>query len=127
MTFAIISDQRIARLNTDFGLKLAEKWFPNMVEMLPRYKRGKNKGQLRGCITWRKVERGGWHGGPIKGGTCIDRQLHSEGPVNNLGYPSPVAVYEVQDGSRFPVPVRTYLHPDWVYDDKQLKKDQEAS
>ena len=57
MTFAIISDQRIARLNTDFGLKLAEKWFPNMVEMLPRYKRGKNKGQLKAVLHGARSKR----------------------------------------------------------------------
>jgi len=112
MTFAIISPPKTARLCTDFGRDLAEKWFPGMVEMLPRYQRGKNKDKLRGCITWRKVEKGGWHGRPVKGGTCIDKELHAREPIGHNSYT--VAVYECPEGERFPVPTRTYMHKYYV-------------
>lgn len=53
-----------AFLNTDFGLQLACRKLgktPEEIEaVVGRYTRGKRKGQLRGKLTWAKVEQGGW-------------------------------------------------------------------
>lgn len=67
-------EERSAWLSTEFGEKLARKYFGSQVDDLPRYVRGKRKGQLKGQFNWMKVEKGGWvHGfhspvfGHIKG------------------------------------------------------------
>lgn len=82
MTFAKF-EVRTADLSTDFGREIAEKWFPGMVEGLPRYVRGKKKGKLKGCVSWRKVTKGGWAGdyGPVKEGRCLDQLLHADRSV----------------------------------------------
>lgn len=53
-----------AFLNTEFGLELACRKLgktPEQIEaVVGRYTRGKRKGQLRGILTWAKVEQGGW-------------------------------------------------------------------
>lgn len=60
MTYAVI-EERSAWLSTEFGETLARKYFGDkVVDDMPRYVRGKRKGQIKGKITWLKVESGGW-------------------------------------------------------------------
>jgi len=50
-----------AYLSTDFGEEMARRYFGDeIVDEMPRYVRGKRKGQLKGQICWTKVTRGGW-------------------------------------------------------------------
>lgn len=51
-------------LSTEFGESYARRTFGNeIVDTLPRYVKGKRKGQLKGKIVWRKVVKGGWVSG----------------------------------------------------------------
>lgn len=60
MTYAVI-EERLAWLSTEFGETLARKYFGDkVVDELPRYVRGKRKGQIKGQFNWLKVESGGW-------------------------------------------------------------------
>ncbi len=60
MTYAVI-EERSAWLSTEFGETLARKYFGDkVVDNMPRYVRGKRKGQIKGKMTWLKVESGGW-------------------------------------------------------------------
>ena len=60
MTYAVI-EERSAWLSTEFGETLARKYFGDkVVDDMPRYVRGKRKGQIKGKMTWLKVESGGW-------------------------------------------------------------------
>tara|TARA_R100001463_G_scaffold33103_1_gene73821 strand:+ start:531 stop:932 length:402 start_codon:yes stop_codon:yes gene_type:complete len=60
MTYAVI-EERSAWLSTEFGETLARKYFGDkVVDELPRYVRGKRKGQIKGEFNWLKVESGGW-------------------------------------------------------------------
>jgi hypothetical protein len=48
-------------LSTEFGESYARRTFGNeIVDALPRYIKGKRKGQLKGKIMWRKAVKGGW-------------------------------------------------------------------
>lgn len=49
-------------LASDFGEKIARKWFGDEAfdSIETKYVRGKNQGKLKGEIAWVKVERGGW-------------------------------------------------------------------
>jgi hypothetical protein len=53
-----------AYLNSEFGIDLAQKKLglseQEIVEIVGRYTRGQRKGQIRGRVTWLKVEAGGW-------------------------------------------------------------------
>lgn len=50
-----------AYLSGEFGESLARRYFGDeLVDTMPRYVRGKRKGQLKGQIKWKKVTRGGW-------------------------------------------------------------------
>jgi len=54
---------RDAGLRTDFGMDMARRYFGDAIlsdPSLPRFARGKHKGQLKVKIHWKKVERGGW-------------------------------------------------------------------
>jgi hypothetical protein len=57
-------ENRIARLNTEFGLTLAMRKFElteaDIEKIVGRYKRGKHKGELKGAIAWKKCVVGGW-------------------------------------------------------------------
>lgn len=60
MTYAVI-EERSSWLSTEFGETLARKYFGDkVVDDMPRYVRGKRKGQIKGKMTWLKVESGGW-------------------------------------------------------------------
>ena len=60
---------RRAFLWTEFGLSMAGRYFSQeKLSELPRFSRGKNKGQIKGQIEWRKVEKGGWVNEGIYGG-----------------------------------------------------------
>lgn len=53
--------EREAFLWTPFGLDMAKRYFSEeKLAELPRFKRGKHVGEIKGRIEWRKVERGGW-------------------------------------------------------------------
>lgn len=61
MTHRANFQTRSAQLSTDFGLEMATKWFgQEVVDSLPKYVRGKNKGKPKGFYEWTKVTRGGW-------------------------------------------------------------------
>lgn len=60
MSHAVITTKS-APLAYEFGQTLAKKYFGDeALENLPKYVRGAKKGQPKGRIHWRKVERGGW-------------------------------------------------------------------
>ena len=60
MTYALIA-QRTANLSSDFGAKMAERYFTEeTISQLGQFVKGKKKGKSRGLIRWKKVERGGW-------------------------------------------------------------------
>jgi hypothetical protein len=76
-------EQRTAFLHTEFGEELARRWFGDeSVNALPRYKRGKHKGKIKGAVTWSKVLRGGWVRDGLYGyvenrvGHVFERKLH---------------------------------------------------
>ena len=83
MTYAYI-EERSAWLSSEFGEKMARHYFGDQViDELPRYVRGKRKGQIKGKLCWLKVERGGWvHGfhSPVFGhveGKYVERRKGS--------------------------------------------------
>jgi len=50
-----------AYISGEFGESMARRYFGDeVVDSMPRYVRGKRKGQLKGQISWKKVVRGGW-------------------------------------------------------------------
>jgi len=54
-------EERYSRLATDFGEELARKWFgDDVVDSLPRYKKGEKAGQIKGWLKWNKCVSGGW-------------------------------------------------------------------
>lgn len=61
MTYKATISTRSAWLGKEFGEDYARKMFGDeIVDALPRYVRGKNKGKFKAEIEWVKVERGGW-------------------------------------------------------------------
>tara|TARA_R110002020_G_scaffold459579_1_gene677626 strand:- start:3178 stop:3687 length:510 start_codon:yes stop_codon:yes gene_type:complete len=59
-------DQKSAYLSSDFGYNYAVKVFgEEFVDSLPKYKRGKRKGLIKGSISWTKCVRGGWVKHPV--------------------------------------------------------------
>ena len=82
MTYAYI-EERSAWLSSEFGEKMARHYFGDQaVDELPRYVRGKRKGQIKGQFNWMKVEKGGWvHGfhSPVFG------HIKSKGVENRRG------------------------------------------
>lgn len=53
--------ENVAYLSSDFGESFASRHFTvEQLEQFGRFKRGKNKGRLRGAVRWKKVESGGW-------------------------------------------------------------------
>ena len=50
-----------AYISGEFGESMARRYFGDeVVDAMPRYVRGKRKGQLKGQVSWTKVVRGGW-------------------------------------------------------------------
>lgn len=74
-----------ADLTTDFGYEMAVKWFgQDIVDELPKFVKGKNKGKPKGIYEWKKVLEGGWvraqglpNGGYVehRRGSTIERKL----------------------------------------------------
>lgn len=75
-TRAFVTTQS-AYLSGDFGRDYATKMFgmneDDLAAIVGRYVRGKRKGALKGSITWKRCESGGWyrsgngpHGGCVK-------------------------------------------------------------
>lgn len=61
MTTRAVIENREAFLSTEFGEKLARRYFrPEVIESMGRYVRGQRKGLLKGKICWKKCARGGW-------------------------------------------------------------------
>lgn len=61
MTTYAQTEVKYARLATEFGEQLARKWFgDDVVDQMPLYVRGKNKGKPKGYLKWKKVIKGGW-------------------------------------------------------------------
>lgn len=53
--------RNVAPINSEFGEKLARKWFgDDVVDSLPEYVKGPKKGQKKGWLTWEKAISGGW-------------------------------------------------------------------
>jgi len=60
MSYARFS-YRDARLSSDFGEEYARKKFGDeLINSLPKFVKGKNKGKIKGMIKWIKCEQGGW-------------------------------------------------------------------
>ncbi len=85
-TYAQI-DTNSAFLFTEFGEKIARKWFGDaLVDTLPRFTKGARKGKLKGQVSWQKVVRGGWvrsyEGGYVENrvGRIFDRELRELAP-----------------------------------------------
>ena len=58
--YARISE-REARLSSEFGEKMARKWFSEeTLAKVPLLKSGPNKGKMKGTLRWKKCEEGGW-------------------------------------------------------------------
>lgn len=47
-------------MSSEFIEGMARRYFGDVVDALPRYVRGKRKGQLKGRLEWQKVSTGGW-------------------------------------------------------------------
>jgi hypothetical protein len=61
MTNYAQTEDRSAKICTSFGESLARQWFgDDVVDNLPTYVRGPNKGKPKGYLKWRKVVKGGW-------------------------------------------------------------------
>lgn len=59
-TYAQITT-RNAFLWFPFGLEMATRYFgTDVIDALPRFARGKHKGEIKAQIEWQKVDRGGW-------------------------------------------------------------------
>jgi hypothetical protein len=60
-----VSAYHYAYLSSDFGRDLAMKHFRLTLDELEakvgRYQKGKRKGELKGKLTWDKIEKGGWY------------------------------------------------------------------
>tara|TARA_R110002012_G_scaffold71819_1_gene183884 strand:+ start:178 stop:504 length:327 start_codon:yes stop_codon:yes gene_type:complete len=60
MSYATLTS-RTAKLSSEFGEEFARKKFgDDLIDSLPRYVKGKNKGKIKGIIKWLKCENGGW-------------------------------------------------------------------
>lgn len=74
-------EERYSRLATDFGENLARKWFgDDVVDTIPRYMRGQNKGKLKGYLKWTKVTKGGWQ--------RLAPETAQGGPTGRVLYPN---------------------------------------
>ena len=61
MTVRADIDYRDGYMSSEFIEGMARRYFgDDVVEALPRYVRGKRKGQLKGRLEWQKVSKGGW-------------------------------------------------------------------
>lgn len=54
-------EYKTAFLNSDFGFEYTVRIFgEDIVNRMPKYIRGANKGQIKGAIGWLTVSKGGW-------------------------------------------------------------------
>jgi len=61
MTVRADIDYRGGYMSSEFVEGMARRYFGDeIVDALPRYVRGKRKGQLKGFLQWQKVLKGGW-------------------------------------------------------------------
>ena len=61
MTVRADIDYRGGYMSSEFVEGMARRYFGDeIVGALPRYVRGKRKGQLKGFLQWQKVLKGGW-------------------------------------------------------------------
>ena len=61
MTVRADIDYRDGYMSSEFIEGMARRYFGDeIVDALPRYVRGKRKGQLKGFLQWQKVSKGGW-------------------------------------------------------------------
>ena len=61
MTVRAEIDYRNGYMSSEFVEGMARRYFgDDVVDALPRYVKGKRKGQLKGFLRWQKVSRGGW-------------------------------------------------------------------
>jgi hypothetical protein len=61
MTVKANIDYRNGYMSSEFIEGMARRYFGDtVVDALPRYVKGKRKGQLKGFLRWQKVSRGGW-------------------------------------------------------------------
>ena len=61
MTVRANIDYRNGYMSSEFIEGMARRYFgDSVVDALPRYVKGKRKGQLKGFLRWQKVSKGGW-------------------------------------------------------------------
>ena len=61
MTVRANIDYRNGYMSSEFIESMARRYFgDSVVDALPRYVKGKRKGQLKGFLRWQKVSQGGW-------------------------------------------------------------------
>jgi hypothetical protein len=82
---------RSASLATALGRELAQAWFgfdnDILAALVGRYSRGKNKGKLRGEVTWKRCVRGGWNGqGVTLPGAIFERAIVIGGFISPGGH-----------------------------------------
>jgi len=80
MTTYAAFKENTAYLSGDFGEKYARRLFgDDIVDALPRFVKGKNKGKIKGRLDWKKCVRGGWVG---QGSSSYGAEGYVENRVN---------------------------------------------
>ena len=51
---------KYASMQSEFGESYASKLFGDLINKLPKYSKGKNKGKFKGQLSWTKVDSGGF-------------------------------------------------------------------
>ena len=116
MTLRADIDYRGGYMSSEFIEGMARRYFgDDVVDALPRYVRGKRKGQLKGYLQWQKVTKGGWvsvYG--AAGNGYVERRvgkvIRVELNIPEWGAePKPIAIWEWgHDVERDSVKVKTY-------------------
>ena len=116
MTVRANIDYRNGYMSSEFIEGMARRYFgDDVVNALPRYVRGKRKGQLKGFLQWQKVVKGGWvsvYG--AAGNGYVERRVNQVIRVElNLpewgAEPTPIAIWDWEHSvERDSVKVKTY-------------------
>jgi hypothetical protein len=51
---------KTASMQSEFGESYASKLFGDLINKVPKYSKGKNKGKYKGQLSWTKVDAGGF-------------------------------------------------------------------
>jgi hypothetical protein len=60
MTTRATFTTKYASMQSEFGESYASKLFGDLLNKVPKYSKGKNKGKYKGQLSWTKVESGGF-------------------------------------------------------------------